>query len=35
MNEKIIALFIIIITFFHGISSSGFMPILNKEMGLD
>jgi poly-gamma-glutamate capsule biosynthesis protein CapA/YwtB (metallophosphatase superfamily)/MFS family permease len=34
-NQKNIAFIVIILTFLHGIFSTGFMPILNKELGLE
>ncbi|MFN8578874.1 MAG: MFS transporter [Candidatus Sericytochromatia bacterium] len=34
-NQKRIALIVVILTFLHGIFSTGFMPILNKELGLE
>lgn len=34
-QQKKIAFFIIILTFFHGVFSTGFMPILNKELGIE
>ena len=35
MNEFTLLTLFLIVNFFHGVFSSGFVPILNKELGVD